>query len=43
MTHPCFRVVRLDLPLDASTFDGMLGGHGSIALEVRPVCDDAAT
>ena len=43
--HP-LRVVRLDLPLDAATFDGMLRAEPAVALEVRPLLgadDDAAT
>ena len=38
-----FSVVRLDLPLDAATFDGVIGAEPGIALEVRKVQgDDAA-
>ena len=38
-----FSVVRLDLPLDAATFDGTIGAEPDIALEVRKVQgDDAA-
>ena len=33
--HP-FRVVRLDLPLDAATFDGTLRAQSNIALQVHP-------
>jgi D-3-phosphoglycerate dehydrogenase len=38
------RVARLDLPLDAATFDGMLGAEPGIVLEVlKAHGDDAAT
>ena len=39
-----FRVVRLDLPLDATTFDALINADPAVALEVRPARgDDAAT
>ena len=34
------KVVRLDLPLDAATFDGLIGAQGSLALTVAPVTSD---
>lgn len=39
--HP-FNVVRLDLPLDAATFDGAVRGAGGIALRVCATHDDDA-
>ena len=43
MSESRFSVVRLDLPLDAVTFDGMIAAAPGIALEVRKVRDyDAA-
>ena len=44
MSAASFRVVRLDLPLDAATFDSLLGGDPAITLDVRKVQgDDDAT
>ena len=43
MSTSRFSVVRLDLPLDAATFDGMIRADPGLALDVRPVRgDDAA-
>ncbi len=39
---PVFRVFRLDLPLDAETFDGLLAQEPSVALTVCPPSGDDA-